>query len=783
MDLVLSWLVFPLVLALLCTGAGIMVEALAGTRLPGALLPGCGFAAIIVVGQFLTLADATAELTTPAIVALALAGAVLGWVKRRSLRPPRALVAALVAVFAIYAAPIVLSGEATIAGYIKLDDTATWLTFTDHVMEHGRNLDGLPPSTYEATLDFNIGDGYPVGVFIPLGAASLLLSHDPAWTIQPYMAVLAVLIALGAWSLAGSFVTSSRLRAALVVVASVPALLYGYYLWGGIKELAAAALIATLAPLLGFALARPDAWRRLVAPLVVAAGLIGVLGGGAGPWLGPILLGALVLLVGRVSLGSLLARAAGFVCGVAVLALPVIVSGGLVPPTSSSLSDDDAKGNLLEPLDPLQVAGIWPVGDFRLEPGAGWLTYPLIALALALTVAAAVAAWRRRAYGVLLLITGCVFGALALEVFGSPWVAGKALATASPGFLFAALIGASALWTTRFRAAGAAAAGLIAFGVVWSAALAYRDVSLAPRDQLAELEEIGEAIADSGPTLITEYSPYGARHFLRESAAEGVSELRRRTVPLLNGREVETGFSADTDALDPTTLATYRTLVVRRSPAQSRPPGQYELIWSGGYYQAWRRPPQPILAARLPLGNRYDPVAKPPCAKVLALAESGNDLVAATGTSPQVISLAEARYPSVWAKPGLEFAPVPDGAGPIVARVTVREPGTHEIWLGESVRPRVELWVDDRFVGAVRHVLNNFGQYVALGSVELARGTHVIEVRFNGPDLHPGSGGTASPIGPLVMSRTEAADSRLVRVTAEDARELCGREWDWIETG
>ena len=60
--------------------------------------------------------------------------------------------AAAVGVFAVFAAPIVLSGEATFAGYIKLDDTATWFAMTDRVMEHGRSLAGLAPSTYEATL-------------------------------------------------------------------------------------------------------------------------------------------------------------------------------------------------------------------------------------------------------------------------------------------------------------------------------------------------------------------------------------------------------------------------------------------------------------------------------------------------------------------------------------------------------------------------------------------------------------------------------------------------------
>ena len=65
-----------------------------------------------------------------------------------------------------------LSGQPTFAGYIKLDDTATWMALTDRVMEHGRSLAGLAPSTYEATLDFNLADGYPVGVFLPLGVGA-----------------------------------------------------------------------------------------------------------------------------------------------------------------------------------------------------------------------------------------------------------------------------------------------------------------------------------------------------------------------------------------------------------------------------------------------------------------------------------------------------------------------------------------------------------------------------------------------------------------------------------
>src|SRR5262249_57796730 len=110
-------------------------------------------------------------------------------------RPEPWAVVLVVLLFAAYAAPIALSGQATFAGYIRLDDTATWMALTDRVMEHGRSLAGLDPSTYEATLSFNLGDGYPIGAFLPLGVGSRLVATDVAWVIQPYMSLLAGILA------------------------------------------------------------------------------------------------------------------------------------------------------------------------------------------------------------------------------------------------------------------------------------------------------------------------------------------------------------------------------------------------------------------------------------------------------------------------------------------------------------------------------------------------------------------------------------------------------------
>ena len=71
------------------------------------------------------------------------------------------------------------------------------------------------------------------------------------------------------------------------------------------------------------------------------------------------------------------------------------------------------------------------------------------------------------------------------------------------------------------RVLGTTVLALVLAGVLWSNALGYHDVSLAPYDQLRELESIGEEFAGEGPALMTEYQPYGVRHFLRKARRRG----------------------------------------------------------------------------------------------------------------------------------------------------------------------------------------------------------------------------------------------------------------------
>lgn len=781
MTVIAAWVLLPLVLALLALGCGLLLEALAGSRMPGGLLLPAGLAVMTVVAGFTTALDATAELTVPLVAAVAAAGLVVSFPRTR---PDATAAAVALATFAVYAAPIVLSGEATFAGYIRLDDTATWMALTDRVMEHGHSLEGLAPSSYEAALDAYLGGGYPVGAFLGLGVGQAFVGEDLAWLIQPYMAFWAAMLALALWSLSEPLIRGSAGRALAAFVAAQPALLFGYYLWGATKEVVAAALIATVAGLATFSFRHGFSPRSLLPLAVVSAALIGALSPGGAVWLVAILLPALVLAVRRMGWVTAARSSIWFVAGIVALAAPVLAAAGLGVSTDPVLTAESELGNLLHPLNDLQLFGVWPTGDFRRDPIDPAAAHVLIAVVAATATFGLYQAARRRAWSTLLYVGGAVIASILIAMAASPWVGGKALATAAPAMPFAAITGGVALWYGGRRVEATVILAAITAGVLWSNVLAYRDVNLAPRDQLAELEKIGETIAGRGPTLMTEFNPYGVRHFLRDADPEGASEYRRRRVPLAAGGILEKGETADVDLLQLEGLMVYRTLVLRRSAAASRPPSPYELTWRGDYYDVWQRPPgsESAVSEHLGIGGETDPGATPRCADVLRLARDAGPegTLAAVPRAPVTsISIDQASYPAEWDSPEYGTAPVTPGS--LEARVEIDQPGSYDVWIGGSLRPQADLEVDGRVTGSVRHSLEYAGYYVPLGDATLDVGAHDVAIRVHGADLHPGSGGIPTAIGPVLLSLEEASDAEVSYFDASQAGELCGKRWDWVE--
>jgi len=109
--------------------------------------------------------------------------------------------------------------------------------------------------------------------------------------------------------------------------------------------------------------------------------------------------------------------------------------------------------------------------------------------------------------------------------------------------------------------------------------------------------------------------------------------------------------------------------------------------------------------------------------------------------------------------------------------------------------------VDGRRTGSARGELNySKGQYDELGSIPITPGRHQVKLRYDGPSLRPGSAGDAilpltsegdrgvskrshKPfgVGPLVLS-TGTADQKVTYLPVAQARRLCKRPLDWVES-
>jgi hypothetical protein len=785
------WVVFPIVLAVLSFGCGLIVERASGLRLAEPLLLPVGLAAIVVVGELMTKSSATARFTTPIVVVIALIGIAVGRPWRRVSRAAVWPLVAAGAVYLVYLAPVLLSGEPTFTGFIKLDDIATWMAMTDRVLSHGHDLSGLAPSSYEAALQFYLTGGEPVGAMLPWGIGHQLVSEDLAWVFQPYLAFLAAMLSLCAWSIVGPLIRSRALRALVVFIAAQAALIYGYSLWGGIKEMAAAWLLALTVACAAFVLAHKARVRAFLPLAAASFAMLGVLGYGGAVWLAvPLLVVGIAALRISVRRGTRLQLA-----GLAAVA--VVLAVGLIRGAQSFVSSNGALtstqlGNLVHPLNWLQVLGIWPAGDFRVDPPSSpSITHLLIVVVVIAALIGLLVAWRRRSSVPALYIASSATGVVLVSIKGSPWVQGKAFATVSPAALLVGLLGTTALlsaargslpWetgsSTEWFAAGrrvvaSAACSAIAVGVVWSNVLAYHDVTLAPYGQMSELQQIGQRFAGQGPTLINEYEVYGDRHFLRAMDPESPSELRRRVIPLLNGQQVPKAGYSDLDQFQLPGLLIYRTIVIRTSPAASRPPEPYQLVYNGRWYQAWQRPvklTRQVLGA-IALGGSVDPTAIPACGRVLKLARAAghNGLLAAVSRpSPTLMTI-----PS----------PLPDGDTRTAFAVTA--PGLYEVWIGGSFTRRLTTYVDGQRIGSAREVLNEAGDWTPLGSIRLGVSADRVTLSYGGAELAPGSGGGGAagpffPVGPLAVSPVTGG-LPVTYVPPSGAHLLCGKSWDWIE--
>ena len=615
-------LVYPLALALLCAGAGLLVDRCSGRWLPAALLPSVGAAALIALSQLSTYAYPLAPATPYALLAAALAGFAFGrdrvvalaaLVRARVLLLCVPLVAYLLAI-----APVLLAGRATFSSFMALSDSAVHMIGADYLIHHGQHYAHLDlRNSYGQFIHDYYATGYPSGADTLFGGSALLLGLPLIWAFQPFVALMLALCSGPAWLLARAAGLRGSWAALAALSATVPALVYGYELIGSVKEIVALAMILTLGALVVLHrrwLAR-GAPRALPVALSIAGG-VSALGVGFGAWALAAAAVLLVVLLAAARSGS--ARPAAMLATVGAGAVALLVAAW---PTwthvsaslnvAQNIASTGNAGNLPAPLKGTQVFGVWLRGSYKQPPAGVWhvLTIALIVVVAGCCVLGALHLLRSARHALLAWVALMLLAWIALSRSATTWVDAKALVLTSPIVVLLAWAGVAALAgpassrrvgaRSRDRAPRRAVrparnlrpfAALLALallgGVLASDAAQYHSSNLAPTARYEELASLGDRFAARGPVLFTDFDEY-SMYALRRLDVGGPDFVY--PPPALAALAGGYGRPVLLDRASPQSLTAYPLIVTRRDPSAAPPPTAYRLAWQGHYYEAWAR--------------------------------------------------------------------------------------------------------------------------------------------------------------------------------------------------
>jgi hypothetical protein len=817
---VLTTLVYPVVLALLCVGAGLLVDRASGGALAAMLLPAVGAAALIVVSQLTTYAAPIAPATPYLLTALAIVGFALGGSRLRALAGlwrtggwqlsvgPLAYVLAL--------APVLIAGRPTFSSYMELADSAVHMLGADFLIHHGQDYSHLDlRNSYGATIHAYYGTSYPSGADTLLGGSALLLRLPLIWAFQPFTAFMLALATGPAWVLA-RHVGLERAWAALATLSvTLPALVYAYELIGSVKEIVALPLILGM----GALVLTHERWlwgpprRAIPFALLVAAG-VAALGVAFGAWALAATLALLATAVARLASRGALRRESGggepageranvhALARLAAAAALVLLVGAW--PTWANLSGSlgvaqgiastSNPGNLHSPLHPTQLFGIWLGGDYKLAPTGVALTFTsvLIALALVLVVLGVGNVVRSGWYPLAGWFALTIVLWLALSTYATTWADAKTLMLTSPVVVLMGWAGVAALRSSPLRLSAMLAAFLLVGGAIVSDALQYHQSNLAPTARYEELASIDTRFAGRGPTLFTDFDEYSL-YELRDLDVGGPDFAY--PPPALASAAGGYGRPVALDSIAPAALVAYPLIVTRREPGAVRPPAAYRLLWQGAYYQVWGRRPgaEPALVHVRPAGSpraqclqigRLAAVARMRNAGEAARRSHDTRLVMALAPRVVTVPLPRSRFarPPGWARAREGILMRRPGS----LRVAFELPhaGVWRLWLKGEVMRELRISIDGHRLGSLAAQLD--GNSLVLNTltplrVRLSAGPHVVGIARTGASLAPGDGG-AAVLSAVSLTPVGAGGEPTLRVVqGSRVSSLCGRALQWVE--
>jgi hypothetical protein len=770
---------YPLVLALLCLGAGLAVDRCSGRWLPVALLPSVGAATLVALSQLSTSLTALAPATPYLMLAFALLGFALAPLRELSerVRARRRLLLVPLLVYALALAPVLLAARASFSSFMALSDSAVHMIGADYLIHHGQSYAQLDlHSSYGQFIENYYGSGYPSGADTLFGGSALLLRLPLIWAFQPFCGLTLALGVGPAWLIARRFQLRGGWATLAAFSATLPAIVYGYQLIGSVKELFAVLMLLTLGALLTVR-ARwfARAPRRVLPCALVLAGGVSALGVGFGAWALAVGLVLLLVLVVELRAGRVGARQAGagvLLGGAALLiaAWPTWRHLSQSLNVAQSIASTGNSGNLAAPLKWTQAFGVWLRGSYKQAPVglAGTITYLLIALTLAACLLGALQLLRTRRFVLAGWIALTLLAWLVLSRTATTWVDAKALVLTSPVLVLLAWGGVGALLgmrsgdqpsaiarpraLRRASATGLVAALLapaLAGGALASDLAQYHSSNLAPTARYEELASIGKRFAGRGPTLFTDFDEYSL-YELRTLDLSGPDFVYAPAslASLVSSPDAQRyGARVRLELVRPGVLRPYRLIVTRRDPSAMPPPAEYALTWQGRYYEVWsRRPgaPRELALGSAALTKRAESCAL--VASVVRRAARAHAVALATLQPPIVrVPLARAMHPRGWGRVRSGWAM--QHSGTLRAGFTLPHAGHWQLWLQGQFMPRIDVAVDGRPIASIAGQLSGNSlvpDTLPALALTLPAGRHRLTVTRIGFSLAPGNGGAAT---------------------------------------
>lgn len=802
MTFLLAVLAFPLLLVALSLATGLLVQRLAGTRMPALLLAPLGFAAIVGVTQLTTWSGAIAPLTPIVLVLLALAGVALG---RRDLGARWSTRrggwwwgwAAGLAAYLTAAAPVILTGHVTFPGYLLDTTGAVQLIGAERLIAEGHSFT-IPGSGTGLVLSGFFGTGYPSGSHTALAGVGSLVGVDLLWLYAPYLAAMLGLAALPLTFLARRAGLEPLAAAVAGFLAAVPALVYAYMLQGSIKEIALLPTLMLLGALVVLAREQLAGAPRALIPLaIVGAAGWNTIGFAFTPWLGLSALAILVLgwsalaIDWRVRARTLAISAALALVALVLLTLPTFAELRENLALTTNVSDANAlavadPGNLVRPLLKVQTLGVWLGATHRGDPEHLTQTYALIGVVTVAIVLGLVWLLRRRNWALLAVVAISVLVWLLLTPRATTWTAAKLLVLLSPVAVLLACVGAFGRFGLR-RLEGLLLGAAIALGVLLSDAYLYHYTTMAPQGRFDELRQVGERFAGLGPTLTPDFDEY-TLYLLRDMAPDGPGNARKvqpwRTT---DGQYTGYGHTYDLDVLEQGLVQQMNAVVMRRGPSRSRPPGNFTLAWRGRDYEVWRRSQAAAEPkAHLGLGDGVQPISALSCSALERFAQEGRAAGAQrlrfAPREPNVVpTRGDVRRTAQAVQQADGITTAFFGPAAVTARVDVPRAGAYRLWVAGNTGRAIHATVDGEAAGAVENASGGEGNVLQFDVVRLTAGTHVVRLARGGGGLAPGDAAPTT-IGAIALEPLADDALPLREIPLADWRGLCGRQLDWVET-